>query len=249
MSSHPPACNHRVLAGNYPWIASNWPPFVSWGCTHGLSVVRFTFLSGMNLIFWTCVEPSRRHPNKPIVLSGAAIFLEMSISVAPSSISYIAWSFAKMAVPPQKLESSSSEKAESISELPHEASSTRHSTASSTANATKLVAGAQHDTTTAPSPRKPSVLKRIWTKLDFNALTVMFMVKGALPPTICMAMYQSQRVAVHYLNLGYLMIIISILTVPVLPRGKFLMNLFISLVSPFRKPDTQKCYIEVFPTN
>lgn len=68
-------------------------------------------------------------------------------------------------------------------------------------------------------------------KLGINAMVVMFMIKGALPPTIAIAIYQRYSVAVNYLNLGYVMIVVSILTVPVLPRGKYLMNLFATLVS------------------
>ena len=59
----------------------------------------------------------------------------------------------------------------------------------------------------------------------------MIMVKPAVAATISMAIFQSQKVAVHYLNLGYLIIIISVTTVPILPRGKFLLNLFLSVVS------------------
>lgn len=79
-------------------------------------------------------------------------------------------------------------------------------------------------------PKKEPLSKRILTKLGFNPMVFMFMVKGSIAPTICMAIYQRRSVAADYLNLGYLMIVISILTVPMLPRGKFLMNLFFSLV-------------------
>jgi hypothetical protein len=84
-----------------------------------------------------------------------------------------------------------------------------------------------------PSSKKPSILKRIWAKLGINGLVVMIMVKPAVAATISMAIYQSPRVAVNYLNLGYLVIIVSITTVPILPRGKFLLNLFLSVVSIF----------------
>jgi hypothetical protein len=80
-------------------------------------------------------------------------------------------------------------------------------------------------------PSKPSVFRRMWNKLGINAFVVMFVVKGALPPTIAIAIYQRYSVASNYLNLGYVMIVISILSVPVLPRGKYLMNLLITLVS------------------
>lgn len=74
------------------------------------------------------------------------------------------------------------------------------------------------------------MLQRAWKKLDFNPTTIMIMVKPAIAATIAMAIFQSHAVANHYLNLGYLIIIVSITTVPILPRGKFIMNLLISVL-------------------
>lgn len=80
-------------------------------------------------------------------------------------------------------------------------------------------------------PQKQSRFKRGWKKLGFSPLVVTFMIKGALPPTIATAILQRQSVAQHYLNFGYLVIVISILSVPILPRGKFAMNMVASVVS------------------
>lgn len=87
-----------------------------------------------------------------------------------------------------------------------------------------------HTHESAPA-KSPSLLTRGWKKLGINGFVVMIMVKPAVAATISMAIFQSQKVAVHYQNLGYLIIIISITTVPILPRGKFLLNLFLSVVS------------------
>ncbi|KAL2064999.1 hypothetical protein VTL71DRAFT_4139 [Oculimacula yallundae] len=83
----------------------------------------------------------------------------------------------------------------------------------------------QPETTT----EKPFILLRLWKKLGITPLVFMIMVKPAISAVIAMAVYQKHSVAVHYLNLGYLIIIISIITVPILPRGKYLMNLFLCL--------------------
>lgn len=88
-----------------------------------------------------------------------------------------------------------------------------------------------HETAPSSPAKKAPLLKRIWTKLGINPFVVMIMVKPAVAATIATAIYQSPSVAVHYQNLGYLIIVISITTVPILPRGKFLLNLFLSLVS------------------
>jgi hypothetical protein len=87
-----------------------------------------------------------------------------------------------------------------------------------------------HDDATSTPAQKLPLLKRTWKKLGINGIVVMIMVKPAVAATISMAIFQSQRVAVHYQNLGYLIIIVSVTTVPILPRGKFLLNLFLSLV-------------------
>jgi hypothetical protein len=88
-----------------------------------------------------------------------------------------------------------------------------------------------HEATPSTSTKKPPLIKRIWKKLGINGVVMMIMVKPAVAATISMAIYQKKSVAVHYLNFGYLIIIVSISTVPILPRGKFLLNLFLSVVS------------------
>lgn len=90
---------------------------------------------------------------------------------------------------------------------------------------------AQDDPPPSSTPRKPFILLRAWKKLGITPLVFMIMVKPAISAVIAMGIYQKHSVAVNYLNLGYLIIIISIITVPILPRGKYLMNLFLCLVS------------------
>ena len=86
------------------------------------------------------------------------------------------------------------------------------------------------DAKSVPASKAP-LLKRIWTKLGINKFVLMIMVKPAVAATISMAIYQKKSVAAHYLNFGYLIMIVSVTTVPILPRGKFLLNLFMSVVS------------------
>ena len=71
--------------------------------------------------------------------------------------------------------------------------------------------------------------------------------RGAIAPTVGLAMYvsmlqlakydglmlcryQSSTVAYHYSTIGYLIPIMSILTVPVLPRARFIQNLLVTCV-------------------
>lgn len=80
------------------------------------------------------------------------------------------------------------------------------------------------------SPKAP-LHKRIWTKIGLTPFVMMIMFKPAVAATIAMVIYHRQEVAKIFWNFGYLIIIVSITTVPILPRGKFLLNLGLSLVS------------------
>jgi hypothetical protein len=117
------------------------------------------------------------------------------------------------------------------SKSPPKFSNTNPHTNGNEAHPLPIPDNAQEGAPSARAAKKTSVLKRVWAKLGFNGLVMMIMVKPALAATISMAIYQSPSVAPHYLNFGYLIIIISITTVPILPRGKFLLNLFLSVVS------------------
>jgi hypothetical protein len=56
------------------------------------------------------------------------------------------------------------------------------------------------------------------------------MVKGALPPTIATAMYQSPAVASIYGNFGFLIVVTSILSLHLLPRARFIQNVALATV-------------------
>ena len=72
------------------------------------------------------------------------------------------------------------------------------------------------------APKQPSKIKQLWTKIGLDKGTVLMMLKGSLPPTIAIAMYQSTAVATEYSTLGYLVAITSILGFAIMPRGKFI---------------------------
>ncbi|KAJ9607321.1 hypothetical protein H2200_008394 [Cladophialophora chaetospira] len=79
-------------------------------------------------------------------------------------------------------------------------------------------------------PKKTSALKRLNDKLGLklNLSTIMLMFKGAVAPTIGLAIYQSKRVSDHYSTIGYLIPIMSLFVVPILPRARFLQNFFVT---------------------
>ncbi|KUJ08768.1 uncharacterized protein LY89DRAFT_764104 [Mollisia scopiformis] len=76
--------------------------------------------------------------------------------------------------------------------------------------------------------KAPSAWKRMAAKLGLNLPMVLLMCKGAIAPTIGIAIYQNSSVAAHYSTIGYLIPIMSILTVPIMPRARFLQNLIIT---------------------
>lgn len=54
--------------------------------------------------------------------------------------------------------------------------------------------------------------------------------RGAVAPTVATAILQSATVANYFTTLGYLVGIMSILSLPILPRGKFLQTLFLNVL-------------------
>ena len=81
-----------------------------------------------------------------------------------------------------------------------------------------------------PSKQKPSLWSRMWTKSGLNMGMLMMMVKGALPPTISLAIYESTSVAKIYSTLGYLVAIMSVLSFAILPRSKFIQTMVLNVI-------------------
>ncbi|KAK6385065.1 hypothetical protein LTS17_002628 [Exophiala oligosperma] len=80
-----------------------------------------------------------------------------------------------------------------------------------------------------PTPRRPGLFKRLCTKAGLDLPTFLMMLKGAVAPTIALAAYESDAWAREYTTLGYLAAIMTILTLPILPRAKFFQNLFVAI--------------------
>ena len=73
----------------------------------------------------------------------------------------------------------------------------------------------------SPAAKKPSLPKRLWAASGLNFMTLTMMFKGAIAPTIALAIYQATSIAKIYSTLGYLVAIMSILSMPIMPRSKF----------------------------
>lgn len=81
-----------------------------------------------------------------------------------------------------------------------------------------------------PPANKPSLLKRLWDGSGLNLGMLMMMVKGALPPAISLAAYQSSAFADLYSTLGYLVAIMSVLSFAILPRSKYIQTMLFNAI-------------------
>ncbi|KAK4631867.1 hypothetical protein CLAFUW4_02908 [Fulvia fulva] len=80
--------------------------------------------------------------------------------------------------------------------------------------------------------KKASILDKLtslWTKTGIDRRTFMSMFKGALAPTISLALYQADAFAEYFTTLGYLVIIMTVLPVVIMPRAKFLQTMLINI--------------------
>ncbi|KAJ8125782.1 hypothetical protein O1611_g7856 [Lasiodiplodia mahajangana] len=82
----------------------------------------------------------------------------------------------------------------------------------------------------SPAPPKPSLVAGFLTKLGLDAPTLIAMFKGALAPVIGLAIYQSEAIAHEFSTFGYLVGIIAVLSLSVLPRGKFVQTLVFNVI-------------------
>ncbi|KAI4203065.1 MAG: hypothetical protein LQ350_002113 [Teloschistes chrysophthalmus] len=78
--------------------------------------------------------------------------------------------------------------------------------------------------------KKESLLTRIWIKSGLNIGMLITMFKGALPPTIAIALFQNTGFANTYSTLGYLVAIMSILSFAIMPRAKFVQTMFFNII-------------------
>lgn len=74
--------------------------------------------------------------------------------------------------------------------------------------------------------------KQLWlAKTGIDRRTYAQMFKGALAPTIAIAAYQATGYADTFTTIGYLVGIMSILSVPVQPRAKFVQTMLINIIA------------------
>ena len=90
--------------------------------------------------------------------------------------------------------------------------------------------GSTGDAVKESQAKKPSLIKRLWNGSGLNPGMLMLMIKGALPPTISLAIYQSTAFANLYSTLGYLVAIMSVLSFAILPRSKYIQTMLFNVI-------------------
>ncbi|KFY72534.1 hypothetical protein V499_07347 [Pseudogymnoascus sp. VKM F-103] len=91
-------------------------------------------------------------------------------------------------------------------------------------------AKAENDGTKDEEEPKPSKLKRIWAKIDLDIGTLMMMFKGSLAPIIAVAWYESLDIARIFTTLGYLVPVITVLSISIMPRAKYIQTLILNTI-------------------
>lgn len=72
--------------------------------------------------------------------------------------------------------------------------------------------------------------RALWAKTGVSWTTYKLMFKGALAPTIAIALFQADDFASHFSTVGYLVGITSILSLVMQPRAKFLQTMLVNVV-------------------
>ncbi|CAG8897617.1 unnamed protein product [Penicillium egyptiacum] len=92
----------------------------------------------------------------------------------------------------------------------------------------------QQDTQDDLSKQKPSLfsfVKKACQKTGLDRPTILLMMKGGIPPTIAVSIYQAMPVAHEYTTLGYLVAIVSILGFAIMPRAKFIQMMIFDVLA------------------
>ncbi|KAL4913300.1 hypothetical protein BDW62DRAFT_166816 [Aspergillus aurantiobrunneus] len=99
--------------------------------------------------------------------------------------------------------------------------------------------GEQHDSAyqddaDGKSVKRPSFIDKVklaWNKIGLDRQSILLMIKGAIPPTICLAIYQADSIAAYFTTSGYLIAIISVLGFAIMPRAKFMQMMLLDILA------------------
>ncbi|KXJ88899.1 hypothetical protein Micbo1qcDRAFT_214084 [Microdochium bolleyi] len=93
--------------------------------------------------------------------------------------------------------------------------------------------------TTPPAPPKSHAAaaasgaapkQGLLSRLGIEPFIIIMCLKGAVAPTVALAMFQADAIAAYFSTIGYVIAIISVLAMPIMPRGKFLQATLLNLL-------------------
>ncbi|KAL2854756.1 hypothetical protein BJX68DRAFT_232518 [Aspergillus pseudodeflectus] len=74
-------------------------------------------------------------------------------------------------------------------------------------------------------------VKSAWNKTGLDRQSILLMIKGAIAPTIGLAIFQADSIAVYFTTSGYLIAIISVLGFSIMPRAKFVQMMVLDILA------------------
>lgn len=83
-----------------------------------------------------------------------------------------------------------------------------------------------------PEPAKRTLttrLENLWSRTGITLRVYKTMFKGALAPTIAIAAYQSEAWSQQFTTIGYLVGVVTVLSLVIQPRAKFIQSMFINI--------------------
>lgn len=87
-----------------------------------------------------------------------------------------------------------------------------------------------HDPSSRSSETMLAKTKRLWARTGITIPVLKLMIKGALSPTIVLAAYQSNAWANQYTTIGYLVGVMTQLSVVIQPRAKFVQTMLVQIL-------------------
>lgn len=89
----------------------------------------------------------------------------------------------------------------------------------------------QHEAETKePKPKGPNIFQKLWKKSKLTPVSVLLAMKGGLATTIALAAYEGSAWADTYTTLGYLVAIITQLSLSIQPRAKFVQSMILNVL-------------------
>ncbi|KAI5367819.1 Putative ER transporter, 6TM [Septoria linicola] len=128
--------------------------------------------------------------------------------------------------------SSSAGSSSSTQPRPHYNGATHGSAARRKSTMSTIQDDEPNETEASPRPKQSMMGKMaaLWAKTGIDSRTYQSMLKSSLAPTITLALYQLDSFANYYTTLGYLSIVMTIISIVIMPRAKLLQTMLVNIL-------------------